>query len=216
MTYTELKAYQREHRENFHTNLSLRTHRALSWLDKAEQSDDLDSRYIFLWIAFNACYAVEIDQRYREAERAQFEHFFEKICDLDTEKRIYHQLWDSFSGKVRALLNNQFVFQPFWDFHNGRIEEEAWQKSFKAAKAKAGICLAKQDTVAVLSIIFDRLYTLRNQLIHGGATWNSAANREQIKEGVEIIGTLVPLVIDTMMQHPETLWGDPYYPVVKV
>lgn len=215
MTYAELKAYQREHRDGFHTNLSLRTHRALSWLDRAEQSDDLDSRYIFLWIAFNACYAVEIDQQYREVTRNQFTSFFSKICDLDTENRIYHHLWDSFSSKVRALLDNKFVFQPFWEYQNQRIDEAEWLESFRAARAKAGICLANQDTVEVLSIIFNRLYTLRNQLMHGGATWNSSANRTQVKDGVEMLGAIVPLIIDTMMKHPNTLWGDAFYPVVE-
>ena len=107
------------------------------------------------------------------------------------------------------------MYQPFWDYQNGRIEEAVWQDSFKAAKAKAGICLANQDTVDVLSIIFNRLYTLRNQLMHGGATWNSGANRTQVKDGVEMLNTLVPIIIDIMMKHPDTLWGDPYYPVVK-
>lgn len=35
----------------------LRVHRALSWLEQAERTTDLDTRFIFLWIAFNAIYA---------------------------------------------------------------------------------------------------------------------------------------------------------------
>lgn len=30
--------------------------------------------------------------------------------------------------------------------------------------------------------VFMRLYTLRNQLIHGGATWNSAVNRAHVRD----------------------------------
>ena len=48
--------------------------------------------------------------------------------------------------------------------------------------------------VTVLSIVFDRLYVLRNQLVHGGATWNSQVNRQQLRDGVAILGTLVPLI----------------------
>jgi hypothetical protein len=29
------------------------------------------------------------------------------------------------------------------------------------------------------------------------------------------MGKLVPLVIEVMMDHPGTLWGDAVYPVVK-
>ena len=44
-------------------------HRALSWLEKAEQSDDLDSRFIFLWISFNAAYAKDLGSSLRSADK---------------------------------------------------------------------------------------------------------------------------------------------------
>jgi len=215
VNYSELKEYQRAHRDNFHPNLALRTHRALSWLDRAEQAqDDLDAKFIFLWIAFNAAYAVDLDQQHRELETVRFNQFFEKIESLDAEKLIYKQLWQTFPSTIRVLLDNRYVFQPFWDFHNGRVTASGWTERFKKAKAKAGYALANQDTVEVLSVVFNRLYTLRNQLMHGGATWNSGANRDQVRECTKLLGTLVPLVIYIMMQHPETLWGDAHYPVV--
>ena len=215
MNYSELKTYQRENRESFHPKLTLRTHRALSWLDRAEQaSADLDAQYIFLWISFNACYAVDIDQQYRQLEKVTFTKFFKKIDALDSEKLIYKQLWETFSSTIRVLLDNRFVFQPFWEFHNGRLSQDEWEDRFKRAKAKAGYALANQDTVEVLSVVFNRLYTLRNQLMHGGATWNSGANRDQVRECTKLLSTLVPLIIHVMMTHPDTLWGDAHYPVV--
>ena len=59
-----------------------------------------------------------------------------------------------------------------------------------------------------------RLYTLRNQLIHGGATWNGSVNREQLRDCVGLLSKLVPVIIDLMMDSPDTLWGDACYPVV--
>lgn len=53
MSYADLKARHRQVRDDHHPNLSLRVHRALSWLNRAEQSEDADGRFIFLWIAFN-------------------------------------------------------------------------------------------------------------------------------------------------------------------
>mgnify|MGYP003610388203 FL=1 len=47
-------------------------HRALSWLEKAEQSDDLDSRFIFLWISFNAAYAKDLGSSLRSADKGSF------------------------------------------------------------------------------------------------------------------------------------------------
>ena len=60
----------------------------------------------------------------------------------------------------------------------------------------------------------DRLYTLRNQLLHGGATWNSSVNSSQISQGAEIMGQLVPVVIHLMMNDHQRVWGDACYPVV--
>ena len=57
----------------------------------------------------------------------------------------------------------------------------------------------------VLSIVLSRIYTLRNQLVHGGRTWNCLANREQMRDCVNLMGKLVPLVIEIMMDHPTTL-----------
>ena len=60
----------------------------------------------------------------------------------------------------------------------------------------------------------NRIYTLRNQLLHGGATWGGAVNREQLRDCSKLLGKLVPLIIELMMDHPNTLWGDACYPVV--
>ncbi|MBE0472529.1 MAG: hypothetical protein IBX55_23860 [Methyloprofundus sp.] len=74
--------------------------------------------------------------------------------------------------------------------------------------------LLEHDTVAVLSIIFDRLYILRNQLIHGGATWNSSVNRNQVSDGTKIMAKLVPLMIDIMIDSPDQDFGALIYPVI--
>ena len=66
----------------------------------------------------------------------------------------------------------------------------------------------------VLSNVFDRLYVLRNQLVHGGSTWNSDINRDQVRDGAAILEFLVPVFVDVMMDNPQEDWGRPFYPVV--
>ncbi len=56
---------------------------------------------------------------------------------------------------------------------------------------------------------------LRNQLLHGGATWNSATNRNQVRDGAAVLGWLLPILIDIMMDNPDHNWGRAFYPVVK-
>ena len=58
------------------------------------------------------------------------------------------------------------------------------------------------------------LYTLRNQLMHGGATWNGGVNRDQLRDCTSLMAKLVPVVIALMMDHPQTIWGEAVYPVV--
>ena len=63
--------------------------------------------------------------------------------------------------------------------------------------------------------MFDRLYVLRNQLVHGGATWNSRVNRDQVCDGAAILAFLMPVFVDVMMDNPGEDWGRPFYPVVQ-
>lgn len=84
MDHQALKARHRQEREGHHPNLTLRVHRALSWLNRVEHADDVDGRFIFLWIAFNAAYATDIDERYRLFEQSTFKAFLDKLCALDT------------------------------------------------------------------------------------------------------------------------------------
>lgn len=213
-TFKGLKARQRAERDGYPENLSLRVHRALSWLDRAERDDDPDSRFIFLWIAFNAAYATEIDDRVHLNEQATFNAFLEKLCELDGEKRLDELVWTAYPNAIRVLLDNPYVFSCFWDHQKGVLTEAQWKRSFDGAKKAAHTALARQKTPAVLSIVFSRIYTLRNQIIHGGATWNGRVNRDQIRDCVAILADLVPVVIEIMMDNPRTLWGAASYPVV--
>lgn len=212
-SYKSLKNRQRAERGNYPDGLGLRVHRALSWLDRAEQSADEDGRFIFLWIAFNAAYANELgEQRMFEGER--FSRYLEKLVELDTEQQLYSLVWQRYSGAIRVLLDNIYVYQPFWDHSNGLASGDEWQSRFAAAKQAANVALASKNTTLALSVVFNRLYTLRNQLVHGGATWNSSMNRQQLKDANVILGDVVPIVIGIMMDNATELWGDASYPPV--
>ncbi|XOV90705.1 MAG: hypothetical protein ACFHX7_07995 [Pseudomonadota bacterium] len=214
MDHKSLKTRQRAERGEHPTNLALRVHRALSWLERAEGCDDNDGKFIFLWIAFNAAYAQEINVQERKVEQLAFEQFIRKLIGLDQKKLLGGLVWTEFPGSIRVLLDNPFVYQPFWDYQSGKINEESWKRRFASEKERAKQSIGKQDTVAVLVIVLYRLYTLRNQLIHGGATWNSQVNRDQIRDGTNFLAKLVPLIIELMLDNPGTLWGEAYYPVV--
>jgi hypothetical protein len=215
LEHSELKQKQRAIRESFSSDLGLRIHRCLSWLGRAEQvEDDYDAAFIFLWISFNAAYAEEISESSQPRERSAFDGYFQKVIELDFDNRVYDAIWERFSQSIRLFLGNQYIFQPFWKHQNQIEGYEDWEKWFERSKRQFNRALANHDTQSILSMLFDRLYVLRNQLVHGGATWNSSVNRDQVRDGARILGFLVPIFVDLMMDNPEVEWGLPYYPVV--
>jgi len=217
LSHSVLKSRQREERVSHPPGAALRIHRALSWLDRAERCGyDEDGRFLFLWIAFNAAYSNELPDPDTGNERKLFSGFVERLCTLDNEDRLYGIVWSEFPKSIRLLLDNRYVFQPFWDYRNDRIGEEDWQQAFGKARRAAHKALANQDTSGVISITLARLYTLRNQLVHGGATWNSSVNRAQVRDCGHLLGQLVPTFILIMLDHPDRFPGTPCYPPVDV
>ena len=213
LTAAELKDRHRQIREQEPDALRLRIHRALSWLIRSEQEEsDPDLRFVLQWIAMNAAYAREFGRE--ETERTRAKAFLDTLVTLDTQKRLHQALFQQFTGPIRTLIDNKFTFEPFWTAMRTHDASNRWEEGFANSKKAAFAAVMQGDTTKVLGIVFDRLYVLRNQLVHGGATWNSQVNRAQLTDAVAILGTLVPLIISVMMDHPEQDYGDALYPVV--
>ena len=191
----------------------VRLHRAISWLTRAEsESDDQDAQFIFLWIAFNAAYAREFG--FEESSRQQLREFFAKLLSVDSNHMFRTLLFKDFSDTIRTLVGNKFVFEPFWRALREHNASDRWKTQFDLSVKAAMKAIVSGETGIVLSIIFDRLYVLRNQLVHGGATWNSKVNRAQVKDGAAIMMAFIPDMIDLMLDHPESVAGDIQYPPV--
>ena len=193
---------------------SIRLHRAISWLKCAEeQSAHADLQFISLWISFNACYANDEKKATEATEKGLFNDFIQKLIVHDTEKRFFKLLWEKFSGPVRLLIENEYVFKPFWDFQRGEIKN--WKRMHEESVVAANKHLAKQDVPKMLEVVLDRLYTLRNQMIHGGATCKSKVNRSQLRDAINILKLIVPLIIEIMIENSHEDWGKIHYPVVS-
>ncbi len=213
--FQSLKSKQRQIRAGFPEQLSLRVHRALSWLGRAEQEkEDLDTRFILLWVGFNAAYAQDVRDD-TSGERTAFRNYFDVLVNLDSEHRIYNAVWNRFPHEIRILLNNKYVFAPFWSYQNEEPGFADWAEKLAGSQKVIASAMGQRDTPRLLSVVFDRLYVLRNQIVHGGATWNSSVNRSQVRDGAAVLGALLPIFIDIMMDNPHRDWGRPFYPVVE-
>ena len=112
-------------------------------------------------------------------------------------------------------MGNEFVFQPFWESQYGSEKHADWRDVLRASNEMLEKALTKKENAArILSFLFDRLYVLRNQIMHGGATCGGYLNRPQVMAGASILGFLVPIFIDIMMGNHNEDWGKPYYPPV--
>ena len=132
--FSELKEIHRERRANFKEEFSLRIHRGLSWVQRAEKElEDPDASFIFYWIAFNSIYA-DIDAK-EAPEKSKFNNFFNQILKLDDGKKVYSLLWIRFHNEIKSLLNNQFIFQPFW-WHMIDKSAPNWEDSFNKANKR--------------------------------------------------------------------------------
>lgn len=193
--------------------VKLRAHRCLSWLKKANLSqDDLDIRFITLWIAFNAIYAKDMDLEM--SDKSAFKQFLHSINNR-AKNELYQLTWEKYSADIRILLDNKYVFQSFWDFHNGRYSESAWLEDFSREKEKVKQSLENHDSANLLLILFSRIYTLRNQVFHGGSTYESSANRAALANACQLLESYTALFLKVILEDPDANeWGKPYYPYI--
>ena len=111
-----LKKFHRENRDDFDDEFSIRIHRALSWIERAEkEKNDNDSSFIFYWIGFNAAYSEKINPSKFKNQRGSFSDYFQLFIDCDNDKIIYDTKWKQLPNSIRIneYGNNsqiQFVF----------------------------------------------------------------------------------------------------------
>jgi len=205
----KLKAY-----EGIPEELGIRLHRSISWLQCAEQQEkDPDLMFITQWIAFNACYAMDMNSQNSRKEREKFKGFNSTLVRLDHEQRIFNILWQKFSGPVKILIENEYVFRGFWDYQRGDAKE--WKKAFEKSNEDAIRYMSANNVGGVLEILLDRLYILRNQLMHGGATYKSKLNRKSVKDGSRILEMIIPIISEIKHENTEEEWGKLLFPVVQ-
>ena len=205
-----------------------RMRRADSWIERSEKKETKDiERFMFLWIAFNAAYGDEAalfdfvdDSGGKKSESGRFTAFLRNVLKQDKSGSLQKIVWKEFSGPIRILLNNRYVFLPFWKSVWESNPNADWKQHFGKEKKRAQRALSRQDTFTILSIVFHRLYVLRNQIFHGGATWPSGFGRDQIRDGSRIMASLIPAIIDIMRRdisrdRDSEVWGKVAYPRIN-
>ena len=204
-----VQTYYHQHRSTYPDPFRLRIHRALSWLCKADEQ-------------LNGKDASDAKQSAPSKDMPQISSPQGRKLSSNPDWDIgFQSLWIAFNAAYAREIDEQEISGDRSNFRQFlrtvcRLDKEkliyelVWQTFSDAIRS-----LAAQDTDTVLLIMFDRLCTLRNQIIHGGATYGSQANRSQLKDACRILTSLLPLILHIMQQHPDYAWGKPYYPFVN-
>ena len=90
-----------------------------------------------------------------------------------------------------------------------------WKERFERSSVEALNCLSRKKVPELLALTLERLSVLQEQVIGGGATFNSRVNREQVETGSSLLMTLLPVVLNIMLEHPHEDWGTLAFPVVS-
>jgi len=177
--------------------------------------EDPDVCFILLWVGFNAAYADGDAGPNSPTDRALFKQFLTTLSRFDKKSRVQDATWNRYRREIESLVYSKYLFAPFWQFQNGANGFDDWPTRFDRHRTETAFFIKQRDTAKTLAKVVDSLYVLRNQLLHGGATWKSSVNRRQVEDGVAVIGWMLPLFVDIMLDNPGLDWGEPFYPVVE-
>ena len=194
-------------RDTYEESFSIRIHRSLSWLNRAEQEDkDIDAKFIFIWISLNSAYSIHLDAYKNHGDEELRSEFFLTLLKNGQDK-IHEIIYERFSQEVRSILDNEYILNAFW------ADKDNWEVKLKNEKREVQEALRdRKQTIYILTILFKRLYVLRNQIFHGGSTWQGKLNRQQVKDGANLLGYLLPVLLIIMMENPHDNWGEIAYP----
>jgi len=193
---------------------ALRHKRAESWMERARGAHgDLDARFIFSWIAFNALYG---QARYRHpegriwSEMRDIREFLKLMVKLDPRgvSAIFKE--HGLKEHVSNLLRDKFLHDCCWKAWNAdKVFDRAGRESFVPD------CNEKDDDELIQ--VFRRLYVLRKQMFHGCSKDGSSKNRPSLRVAVPVLQRFVEGFLELISRRSEathvvSLLGEPPYP----
>ncbi len=191
-----------------HQDFAIRVWRGISWLERAEilLTDDLEGRFLALWIGINALYG-QLDRDGRPwGDREALAAFISRIYPLDSSGRLRAVVAKNQKSAL-SLIDNKFLFEGFW-------------AGSKTAKADLGmevknaiLMLTKPNQLPLWRMLLSRLYLMRNQVFHGASTKGSTLNRKSLRNCVTVLSSFLPACLETMIEYGVTQdWGEVCYP----
>ena len=185
--------------------IDIRVRRAISWREKADLARshrDIDAEFIFLWISFNALYGTP---RYLSAgkpsagkgdEVSDFRHFIQEAEKVSPGS--IKQALELCKDEIKIVCESPFLDIRCWrQWDSSRIRER--QQRIGAARLV--------PSELHLEGLLVRIYTLRNQLLHGAATDKGRRNRESLKAAIPIMRAATKTFISIVEKYGTAIQG---------
>ena len=200
-------------RRDANQSYALRVYRALSWLEKPGEQKDLETRFIFAWIAFNALYGqareglptARSQPNYGGGDHDEYVNFLHRLAQLDGD--LLMRSATKIHSFLRELVGCKYLYFCYWR------NMPDWPESLEKDVTGFGKAMERRNAGKIYSLAFDRLYVMRLQLLHGGATFGGHVNRKTLQLCEVVLRHLMQVILEVMIKHGLELdWGDCAYP----
>jgi len=197
-----------------HEPIRIRIHRTCSWLQRVEEIEPesaSDTGLIFRWIALNSLYGLWDDSaRQPTPDREALESFLDMIAEIDRDELLPAVL-EEHRKLVMSIFKDEYLVKTFWE-----NPTEGQARRARKTRFDANTWYLEKHYRLILDQVVDRIYFLRCQLIHGGATLGSQLNRDAVRRCATMLGHLLPTVLVIMIDHGvDEDWGPLCYPPMR-
>lgn len=187
----------------------IRFHRACSWMQRVQDlpEDALDEQLVLRWVAFNALYGQwDADRREPQSDKLTMDRFSSDILKLDADGVIATVLQEQHT-QVMAIFEDEFVNAWFWEDPRVRA------KPARKARFDARTWYVQRQWRMIQDRLLERIYFVRCQLVHGGATYASKLNRGSVKRCAALLDVLLRAWLLVWLDHGALVdWGLLCYP----
>ena len=219
-------------------NLRIRLERARSWFSMAEAlsnpstcltktentKDEIvttqvreHERFIFYWIAFNCLYGRRYYDGSKVDQETDIQKFLKKVkligqFDRENNGAILAHSISRCRAFGRKLVLDRFLDDRYWQKRKKISElvhdsEEKWREVERELDTR-------KDSRLFLELVFDRLRVLRNQIMHGCASYGpQSKGYKSLLFGVRFLEIMMPAFLMLAEKYGESVtWEKAPYP----
>jgi len=209
-------------------NLVDRLSRAKSWLDAASVLEskskpgeiDHHTAFVYRYVAFNSLYGRWRTEESQRRAKTQFDLFFDNLGRLHSEDQSEDgpNRWILPNALVQCkrhwvqLIDDEFLdSKGYWDIPE---HSENFREKYSSQKSTALRHLDWRNFKPLLHLIFDRIWVLRNQILHGCATFGpKSLGWESVERANPVLRAMIPAFRNLMEKYPDVVqWPPIPYP----